>query len=145
MSKSKQSGTYNISKGTEAKLSNNSSGAGGQLDGSVGAGRHLSGLGIVNNSKHSGKERDGEDIVAIGEEAHASNQDSPHVVPAERSLVNLGQRKTSSLIGILDMDLRGSSAWPRYTWVDRRKEIHTKSLWKLWYAALPPVVLAAKF
>lgn len=99
-------GTYNISEGTEAELSNDSTSAGGQLDGSVGRGRHLSGAGIIDNSQHGREERYGEDVVRICEEANTRNQDGPHVVPAEGGLVDFRQGETTSLVGILDVNLQ---------------------------------------
>lgn len=42
-------------------------------------------------------------IVGISEETNASNHACSDVVPAERSLVNLSESKTPSLIWVLDV------------------------------------------
>lgn len=105
-------GTYNISKSTEAKLSEDGAGTSSELDGGVAVGRHLSHTRVINNAQHGGEEGHGEDVVGVGEEANTCHQDSPHVVPAEGSLVDLGEGKTTSLIGVLDVDLRdGQYEW----------------------------------
>lgn len=118
--------TYDIRESAEPELAYDSASASSQLDSSVGADRHLSLTRVVDDAQHQSEERSGEDIIArkiscwlldtlslakgegnivrICEEAHAGHQDSPHMVPSERSLVDLGKGKTTTLVGILDME-----------------------------------------
>lgn len=85
---------------------------------------------------HSKRE---EFIVRVRKETHAGDQNSPHVVPTEGSLVDLSECKTTTLVGVLDTvasncqlsrkhqneGFRGN--WGHSGWTDWRK-----SLWKLW-------------
>lgn len=87
--------TDTIGEVTETELSDDSTGGGRDLDSSVGRGRDLAGVGLsvvpVDDSQHGGDKRDGEDVVGIGEETGTSHDNGTNVVPAERSLVDLGK------------------------------------------------------
>lgn len=100
--------TYNVGKSTKSKLANDGSRAGGQLDGSIRVGGHLARAGVVDYTQHGGQERHGEDVVGIRKETNAGHEDRPHVVPAERRLVDLGQGKATTLVGVLDVSLVGA-------------------------------------
>ena len=96
--------THHVSQGTKAELTDNGAGRGGELDGRVGRRWHRSSSGIVDNTQHDGKEGHGKDVIRIGKEAHSSNDDGSHMVPAKRSFIDLGQGETSPLIGVLNVD-----------------------------------------
>ena len=57
---------------------------------------------LVDDTQHDSQQRHTEDVVAVGEEASPSDQDSTNVVPTKRRLVDLGEGKSSTLIGILN-------------------------------------------
>lgn len=59
----------------------------------------------VNDTQHGGNQVDGEDIVGIGKEANARNDDSSYMVPAKGSLVDFGESKSSTLVGVGDMGI----------------------------------------
>jgi hypothetical protein len=92
-----------ISQGAEAELADNSTGRSGELDGRVGGGGHVADARVVDNAKHEGQERDGEDVVRICEEADASHDDGADMVPSEGGTVDLGEGKTPPLIDILNV------------------------------------------
>ena len=72
-----------------------------RIDHSRFAGAH--GIVEVDDTQHGGHQAHGKDIVGIGEETDARDGDGAHMIPAERSLVNLSERKSSSLIGVRDV------------------------------------------
>lgn len=90
----------NIGKHTKPKLANNGTSRGGQLDGIVRGRRHLSGARVVDDTQHDGQHRGSEDVVRVGEEADTGDDAGADMVPSERSLVNLGQSKTTALIQV---------------------------------------------
>jgi hypothetical protein len=42
-------------------------------------------------------------VVGVGEEAHAGDNAGTNMIPSKRSLVDLGQSQTTTLIGILNV------------------------------------------
>ncbi|KAH9822789.1 dnaJ homolog-like protein subfamily C member 21 [Teratosphaeria destructans] len=129
----------------EADLAEDGAAGGGDLDGGVGVGVDLAGVlvGAVpeDDAEHRGHEADGEDVVGVGEEADAGDQDGADVVPAEGGLVDLGEGETTALVGVGDVSVvchgqRGRGGQALGVEGDG-------PLWKLWKAALPPAVLCA--
>lgn len=96
-------GAHNIGQQPKSELANDSTSACSQLDRSIGGCGHLSNARVVNNSQHCCEERDGKDIVRVREEADSGHENGSHMVPAEGGLVDLGEGKTTPLIGILDV------------------------------------------
>ena len=98
--------TDNISEVTKAQLTDDSSTRSSNLNSRVGI-RWDRALGWgslpVNYTQHGGDQVDGEDIVGIREETNTSDHTGADVVPSERSLVDLSEGQSSSLIGILNM------------------------------------------
>jgi hypothetical protein len=109
---------------TEADLANDSSGRCRHFDGGIGLGRNFArGVGCIlpkDDTKHAGHHIDGEQIVGIcdddkpkvrppiltrhtGEEANASDYDTPHMIPTEGSFVNLCKSKASPFVRIRDV------------------------------------------
>lgn len=79
------------------------------LDGCVGRRGDYTGLGgcilPVHNTQHGGNQIDSEDIVSIGEETNTGHNNGADMVPAEGSLIDLGQGKSSSLIRIRNVGI----------------------------------------
>lgn len=97
-----------IGQPAEAKLTDDSSTGRSDLDSSVGGlgdGAALLGSVPVDRAKHVRHHTNGEDVVGVGEETNASDEDGADVVPAERSLVNLGQSETTTLVGVGDVGI----------------------------------------
>lgn len=93
----------NISKRTKTKLANDRAGRGSELDGSVRGGGHLADARVVDNAEHGGQKRGREDVVRVGEEPDARDDDSADMIPAERSSVNLREGQTAPLVDVLDV------------------------------------------
>ena len=93
-----------ISKGTEQELANDGSGRGSEFDGGVGGVGHLADAGVVDNAEHQSQEGDGKDVVAVGEEANASHDDSADVIPSKGGLVDLSKGEPPPLIGVFDVN-----------------------------------------
>jgi len=55
------------------------------------------------DTQHGGDEVDSENVVGVGEETYAGDDNGTNMIPTKRSLVDLGKGKTSTLIGILDL------------------------------------------
>ena len=75
------------------------------LDGSIGGWRNYTlVLSLpVDYTELTSDQVDSENVVCIGEETNTCDNDSSHMVPAERCLVDFSERKSSSLVGILDV------------------------------------------
>lgn len=99
--------TDNIGEVTETNLTKNGTTGGSNLDGSVGSLGDLAGVRLsvlpVNDTKHVGDETNGENVVGIGEETNTGDDDGTNVVPAERSLVNLGKSESATLVGVFNV------------------------------------------
>lgn len=130
---------------TETELANDGSTRSRDLDGGGGACRHGARLGLcvvpVNNTEHVGHQTNGEDVVGIGEETDTSDENGADVVPSKGSLVDLGERETATLVRVDDMSVAvGCRVSDLLIDVLTDRHQSTHSLWKLWKAALPPVV-----
>ena len=101
--------TDNIGKETKTELTNDGTGRGCDLDGSVRVGRDGAGLRLgvvpVDDTQHCGDQTDGEDVVGISEETDTGDHDGADVVPAKGGLVDLGESKPSALIWVRDMSI----------------------------------------
>ncbi len=93
-----------ISQGTEAELADDGTGGGGELDGSVGSCGHGTDAGVVDDTEHERQEGDGEDVVRVGEEADAGDDDGADMVPPEGGSVDLGESETAALVDVLDVE-----------------------------------------
>jgi hypothetical protein len=94
----------NVGEGAKADLADDGAGRGGQLDGRVlrrGQGALV--VVLVDDAQHDGQQRDAKDVVAVGEEAGAGNQNGPDVVPSKGSFVDFGESQTTTLVGILNV------------------------------------------
>ena len=58
---------------------------------------------LVDNTQHDGQQRHAEDIVAVGEETSAGNENCSDMIPAKWRFINFRKSKASSLIGVFDM------------------------------------------
>ncbi len=99
--------TDEVGQPAKADLADDGTARSGDLDGGIGGGRDGAGLALgampVHDAQHGGDEVDGEDVVRIGEEADAGDDDRADMVPAEGRLVDLGEGQSSPLIGIGDV------------------------------------------
>lgn len=59
----------------------------------------------VDDAQHGGNQVDGENIVGIGKETNAGHDDGAHMVPAKGSLVDFGESKSSTFIGVGDVSV----------------------------------------
>ena len=101
--------THDIGKSTEPNLTYDRTSRRRNFDGRIRIGRDVSGLALcvvpVDDTQHGGNQVDGEDIVGIGEETNARHDNGAHMVPAEGSLVDLGESKSSTFIGVGDVSV----------------------------------------
>lgn len=92
---------------TETELAHDGSTGGSDFDGGIRAGRDGAGLdgGILpeDGAQHGTGEVDGEDIVGIGEETDAGDDDGADMVPAKGSLIDLRESETPTFVGVFDM------------------------------------------
>src|SRR6478735_2485583 len=95
--------TDNIGQHTKSKLSNNSTSRSRKLDSVIRASSKLSLARIIHNTQHDGQHGHAEDIVGVSKETNTSNDTGADMVPSERSLVDLGEGKTTTLIGVGDV------------------------------------------
>jgi hypothetical protein len=58
---------------------------------------------LVDDTQHDGQEGHAEDVVAVRKKTGTGDQDGSHMVPAERSLVDLREGEASALIWVFDM------------------------------------------
>jgi hypothetical protein len=93
-----------IGKGTETKLSDDSTGGGRELDSSIlGSGESALVVVPVDDTQHDGQEGHAEDVVGVREETGTGDQDGAHMVPAKGSLVDLRESEASALIGVFNV------------------------------------------
>lgn len=99
--------TQYVGENTEGNLTYNGSSRGCYFNGGVRIGGNKAGLAFsrvpVNDTQHGGDEVDSEDIIGVGEETYACDDNGTNMIPTERSLIDLGKGKTPTLIGILDL------------------------------------------
>ena len=75
-----------------------------------------------NDAQHGGNEVDSKDVIGVGEETYAGDDNGTDMIPTKRSLIDLGKGKTSTLIGILDLPQlsvrsRSQAFNVRHTWM----------------------------
>lgn len=58
---------------------------------------------LVDDAQHDGQQRHAEDVIAVGEEASAGDQNGADVVPSKGGLVDLGEGQAAALVGVLDV------------------------------------------
>lgn len=58
---------------------------------------------LVDDAQHDAEQGHAEDVVGIGEESSAGDQDGANMIPAKGSLVDFGQGQTTTLVGVLDV------------------------------------------
>jgi hypothetical protein len=61
----------------------------------------------VDDAQHGGAQVDGEDVVGVGEEADAGDDDGAGMTPAKGSGVDLGEGTSATLVGVFDMGKGG--------------------------------------
>jgi hypothetical protein len=54
----------------------------------------------VDNAEKVGDQTNGEQVVGVGEEADASDDNCPDVIPAKRGLVDLSKGEATTFVGI---------------------------------------------
>ena len=59
----------------------------------------------IDDTQHGRHQTNGKDIVGVGEETDAGDDDSSNMVPAEGRFVDFGERKSSALVGVSDMSI----------------------------------------
>ena len=93
-----------ISQDPEADLTDDCAGGSGDLDGGVGSCRDATFLRLcilpVDYAEKIGDQTDGEQVVCVGEEANAGDDDCSDMIPAKRGLVDLSKGETTTLVGI---------------------------------------------
>ena len=97
---------HHVGEPPKTKLSNNGATRRRNLDRSIRGLRDaaaLFGRVPVDRAEHVRHHTDGEDVIRVGEEANAGDENGANVVPAKGSLINLGERETATLVGVGDV------------------------------------------
>jgi hypothetical protein len=94
-----------VSQPSKDQLADDVPSGGRYLDGGIRIGGDLAGILAADllpkgHAQHGGGQVDGEQIIGIGEETNASDDDGTDMSPAERSIVDLGEGLATALIGI---------------------------------------------